>query len=169
MEENEDNGGRERKKRLRGGQKKAEDNDEKSKHEELLYSDRNKKTFPDMIDVMEAARLIWKRDPKKARAMSTEDRAFREHFGCSPMVIPSLWNMLQINELLPTKDHELKHLLWALYFMKVYPKDGPLSTALSADPKTIRRYVWPMIEAIAELELLVVSSCPNLNYLQTNN
>jgi hypothetical protein len=42
----------------------------------------------------------------------------------------------------------------------LYPaNDTALSVALGgSDPKTIRKYIWPMIESIAELDAIVVSS-----------
>ncbi len=55
-----------------------------------------------------------------------------------------------------------EHLLWALYFLKVYPKQGPGCSTVGAsndaiDPKTHRKWVWVFIEAISELVVVVVS------------
>jgi hypothetical protein len=55
-----------------------------------------------------------------------------------------------------------EHLLWGLYFMKVYPKQGPGCAVVGAssgtiDPKTFRKWVWAFIVAIAELVNTVVS------------
>jgi hypothetical protein len=59
-------------------------------------------------------------------------------------------------------SHEFHHYLWALAFMRLYPaNDTALSVALrGSDPKTIRKYIWPMImiEPIAKLGAIVVSS-----------
>ena len=57
----------------------------------------------------------------------------------------------------------LKHLLCALHFMKVYPKQSPGCWTLSAsagavDPKTHRKWVWAFIDAIANLVDVVVSN-----------
>ena len=54
------------------------------------------------------------------------------------------------------------HLIWALYFMKVYPKQGPGCAVVGAshsavNPKTHRKWVWAFIEAISKLVDLVVS------------
>ena len=51
-----------------------------------------------------------------------------------------------------------------LYFLKVYPKQGPGclvvgASAGAADPKTHRKWVWAFIGAIAEL-VNVVASLP---------
>jgi hypothetical protein len=55
-----------------------------------------------------------------------------------------------------------EHLPWALYFLKVCPKQGPgcLVVGVSAgavDPKTHCKWVWAYIKAIAEQVDVVVS------------
>ncbi len=55
-----------------------------------------------------------------------------------------------------------EHLLWALYFMKVYPKQGPGCSVVGTsagvvDLKTHRKWVGAYVEAIAELVNVVVS------------
>jgi hypothetical protein len=55
------------------------------------------------------------------------------------------------------------HLLWALYFLKVNPKEGPVCAVVGGphggvDPKTHRKWVFTFVEAISELVELVVSS-----------
>ena len=55
-----------------------------------------------------------------------------------------------------------EHLLWALYFMNVYPKQGPGCSVIgmsasAVDPKTHRKWVWPFINTIANLVDIVVS------------
>jgi hypothetical protein len=49
-----------------------------------------------------------------------------------------------------------KHLLWALYFLKVYPREGPGCSAVgrskgATNPKTMQKWVWQMLKCIAEL------------------
>jgi hypothetical protein len=78
--------------------------------------------------------------------VSTEAWLFRKYFGMSKRVIEILWEMLVRNSLLP-EDGLPKHLLWALYFLKVYPKQGPgcvvVGTSNGAvDLKTHRKWVW---------------------------
>jgi len=70
-------------------------------------------------------------------------------------------DLLVQDSLLPDKGHP-KHLLWALHFMKAYPKQGPACATVGAssgavDAKTFRKWVWAFIKAIAELEEVVVS------------
>ncbi len=56
-----------------------------------------------------------------------------------------------------------EQLLRALYFLKVYPKQGPGSAILigasngAIDPKTHWKWVWAFIEAISKLVDVVVS------------
>lgn len=48
-------------------------------------------------------------------------------------------------------------MLWALCFMKVYPVEVALPALCGgADPKTMRKHIWPMIFALAELEVFLV-------------
>ena len=74
---------------------------------------------------------------------------FREFFRTSVSVVLTLWELLERDSLLPAKSCP-KHLLWALHFLKVYPKQ-------SVDPKTHRKWVWAFIDAIKELMDVVVS------------
>jgi hypothetical protein len=79
----------------------------------------------------------------------------------SVKVVKILWDLLIRDNLRPKKSHS-KHLLWALHFLKVYPKQslGCLAVGTSAsavDPKTHRKWVWPFINTIANLVDIVVS------------
>ena len=65
--------------------------------------------------------------------------------------------------LLLPNDGQILHLLWALFFMKCYPTEEPACAAAggqrgAVDPKTLRKYIWPFIVAIADLESHVVSN-----------
>jgi len=106
------------------------------------------------------ARDIQNRTSHRVSAATTETRHFREFFGTSVLVIEKTWELLESERysLLPPK-----HLLWALHFMKVYPKQSPGCSAVGAsarsiDPKTHRKWVWAIIDAIAELVDIVVSN-----------
>ena len=84
----------------------------------------------------------------------TEVRAFREFFGTTAVV---LWQWDMIPE-----QGRINHLMWALLFMRAYPKEGVTCMTVGGsggaiDPKTLRKYVWPFIHAIAKLEPVVVS------------
>jgi hypothetical protein len=99
------------------------------------------------------------------RPGSPEDRRFRGYFGVSAELALEAWDLMEEIGCLPPSS-QLVHYLWALAFMRLYPaNDIALSTALGgSDPKTIRKYIWPMIDSIYELSAVVVSSwwcvCP---------
>ena len=79
----------------------------------------------------------------------------------SVLVVEKVWELLERDSLLPEGGRP-KHLLWALHFMKVYPKQSPGCLAVGAsagavDPKTHRKWVWAFIDAVANLDDVVVS------------
>ncbi len=91
-----------------------------------------------------------------------EARRFRSFFGTSVEVVMNLWRLLAEHNLLPCKA-KIKHLLWTLFFLKVYPTEPPSCSALGGsrgaiDPKTMRKWVWMMIQKIAKLGPVVVSA-----------
>ena len=108
-----------------------------------------------------AARDIQNRVSRVVGTDEMEDRHFREFFGTSISMVMMVWDLLVDHSLLPEKGLP-KHLLWALYFLKVYPKQSPGCSVVGAsagavDPKTFRKWVWAFIVAIAELVDEVVS------------
>jgi len=109
-----------------------------------------------------AARDIQNRTSRNAGTAAMEDRRFRELFGTSIGIVLQVWHMMDDGGLLPEKT-EPKHLLWTLYFMKVYPREAPACSAVggsggAVDPKTLRKWVWLFMERIAELADDVVSN-----------
>ena len=90
-----------------------------------------------------------------SRSHTTFIRKFRAHFGTTPQICEKLWKMLdpcdQINE-----RAKLKHLLWALLFMKIYGTESVLSSLVGVSEKTFRKWVWLFVEAISYLESEVV-------------
>jgi hypothetical protein len=90
-----------------------------------------------------------------------EDRRFRELFGAPMEIVLHVWYMMEEDGLLPDKSKP-KHLLWTLYFLKVYPREAPGCSTIgggggAVDPKTLQKWVWLFIERIAELAVDVVS------------
>jgi hypothetical protein len=113
-------------------------------------------------DILEHARVIWRRkDPERAMAATTEDRDFREMFGCSPIVALACWDLLLSNNLLP--DGELKHYLWCLMWLKIYGRSKTMSSLCGGvDTKTVMKWVIKFVYAIAYLEPIVVSCTGSL-------
>ena len=94
-----------------------------------------------------------------------EDLHFCDVFGANISIMSMVWDMLTANGLRPEKSRP-KHLLWVLYFLKVYPKQSPGcsvvgTTTGAVDPKTMRKWVWQFIENIADLADDVVSKFVN--------
>jgi hypothetical protein len=85
-------------------------------------------------------------------------RIFRQHFGCSPLVLYKCWGLLsedatRINDesIVPT------HLLWTLLFLKVYGRETTNANLCRVSDKTFRTFTWRVLYAIADLESEVVS------------
>ena len=89
---------------------------------------------------------------------SPEDKRFRGYFGVSAEVAVEAWEMMEELDCLPPLPW-FQHYLWALAFMRLYPANDSalLSTLGGSDPKTIQKYIWPMIQSIFDLEGVVVS------------
>ena len=115
----------------------------------------------DVIDWEAEARDIQNRMSRVVGTIDREARHFREFFGTPVEAVEIVWDLLLRDSLLPEKGRP-KHLLWALHFMKAYPKQGPACATVGAssgavDAKTFRKWVWAFIKAIVELEEVVVS------------
>ena len=72
------------------------------------------------------------------------------------------WELLAEEELLD-EGIQISHFLWALHFLKCYPKTEQGCAAAASkkgavDPKTWRKYIWPIIYSLSDLESAVVSS-----------
>jgi hypothetical protein len=94
-----------------------------------------------------AARDIMNRVGRKIGTAARENRRFREHFGAPFAIVRMVWDMLVLEGGLLPKNGKPKHLLWTLYFLKCYPKEGPGCAAVGGsrgaiDPKTMRKWVW---------------------------
>ncbi len=110
--------------------------------------------------------ILWGKEiqNKSVRSIGSdamEDRAFCEFFGMTANVVSKIWGHLLQWDLVPIEG-SAKHILWSLYFMRAYPKQGITCTVVGGstgaiDPKTLQKYIWPFIEATAELAPDVVS------------
>eukprot|EP00536_Pseudo-nitzschia_multiseries_P012726 jgi/Psemu1/32962/gm1.32962_g len=111
-----------------------------------------------MVDaeyVANAARIVlafpakrkWNSKDKEGRIISV--------FGASSSVIAEIWNRIEPNV---QEGIELKHLLWALVFLKVYWTEE-VHCAIVVDwpnPRTFHEKAWHVIEAIADLKPTVI-------------
>ena len=94
-------------------------------------------------------------------SLLTEERTFREFFGTTKVVVAKLWDLLSQWQMI-LEDGTTNHIMWALFFMRAYPKEAVTCSTVGGsggaiDPKTLRKYIWPFIRAIAGLESEVVS------------
>lgn len=115
---------------------------------------------PSLTDIYVIGRDLQNRSNHRVGSELSEDGRFRAFFGCGAHIALLLWQLLIAHHLLPDES-QIVHLLWALFFMHVYPSEKiACSTAGGSggaiDSKTLRKYVWPIIEGIASLEPFVV-------------
>jgi hypothetical protein len=113
-------------------------------------------------EFMHEAHEIHNRTSHHVGSQMMETRRFRKFFGISAAVTMILWDLLVEHNLLPPKG-KIKHLLWSLYFLKIYSNEEPTCAVLGGskgaiDPKTMRHWVWAFIRAIAKLGPVVVSA-----------
>jgi hypothetical protein len=89
---------------------------------------------------------------------SLEDKRFHGYFGVSAEVAVEAWEMTEELDCLPPLP-QFQHYLWVLAFMQLYPANGSAlsSTLGGSDPKMIKKYIWPLIQSIFDLEGVVVS------------
>ena len=104
---------------------------------------------------------IQNKSGRSIRSDTMKDRAFREFFGTTATVVWKIWGNLSQQGTVPIEG-TAKHLLWSLYFMRAYPKQGATCAVVGGlagaiDPKTLQKFIWPFIEAIAELTSDVMS------------
>jgi hypothetical protein len=92
------------------------------------------------------AQVIMNQSNKKIGTAAMKECRFRSFFGAQKEIVLKVRGMLGEGGLRP-KNSEPKHLLWALYFLKVYTREGPGCSAVGGskgtiNPKTMRKWVW---------------------------
>ena len=113
---------------------------------------RRKPAQPTLNDMLQAGRDMMNRSEKAMGSFKVEDRRFREKFGVGPSVALKTFTMLSTLDYLPDGG-TLCHFLWTLCFLKVHPKQGPLSVLCGGkDAKTISKWTKQFIISIADLE-----------------
>lgn len=114
--------------------------------------------------VYRLGKLFMNRGPRKLGKLgknSPEDARFCAFYGAPAIAVLDAWNKLTLHALVP-KGGWFFHLLWALMFMKLYSTEPDMcanagGSCGAIDPKTFRKWVWPFIDALAELQYKVVS------------
>ena len=83
---------------------------------------------------------------------------FREIFGTNILVVKKNWELLERDSLL-SEGGRPKHLLWALDFMKVYPKQSPGCLAVGAPIQQIRVFQSTQMSFFQHLVLAPPHRC----------
>jgi hypothetical protein len=131
----------------------------------IMNDEPRAKRRRDLTTVEDFYRLgkeVQNRSGQKLCVDATEERRFREFFGTSVPTAINAWNLLNEHNKLD-EGSEVSHMLWSMYFMKCYPRTQEACAAAgqadsgAVDPKTWKKYIWPMIYALADLEAEVVS------------
>jgi hypothetical protein len=90
---------------------------------------------------------------RQCRSETTRIRRFVGFFGIEPVHCAIVWRELDsFGWTRLTRNAELKHLLWALHFLRRYKTEEVLSAlAGPVDEKTARKWVWFYVEGITRL------------------
>ena len=121
---------------------------------------RMRETQPTAEDVILIGRDIQNKSGL-GNGSARDERTFREFFGTTAVIVLKVWLLLTTHCMCPEAG-TIQHLMWALHFMRAYPKEAVVCTVVGGsggaiDPKTLRKYIWPFIHALAEVSPLVVS------------
>lgn len=91
---------------------------------------------------------------------------FHDSFGCSIFFARKLWKrIMKFKNGQIMRGACFKHLLWALFFINHYGKEAAMKSVIHHDEKTIRKWTWYFINALADLVPSVVSSLVYLSLL----
>ena len=89
---------------------------------------------------------------------TTEHRRWMSCFGAEPSVVAELWTRINPEKMMP-RGVKAEHIMWALYFLKVYNVEEVNTQNVDGNPveKTFQKWVWLFVEAISYQEYPVVS------------
>jgi hypothetical protein len=83
---------------------------------------------------------------------------FYSLFGASPKICSILWQMILHKNNNGLQDGASpEHLLWALLFMKTYTTEPIMCSMVGVSRKTLRKWVWWVVDQLSNLEDKVVS------------
>ena len=122
---------------------------------------RRRGTEPLPEDFLFIGKDIQNKSSRGIGSSLTEERTFREFFGTTKVVMAKLWDLLSQWQMIP-EDGTTNHIMWALFFMRAYPKEAITCSTVGGsggaiDPKTLQKYIWPFIRVTAGLQSEVVS------------
>lgn len=85
------------------------------------------------------------------RCEKTQKERFHAFFGASPYVCSLVWSYLVQANVALDDYCQPKHLLWTLLFLKTYSTESVLAVLIGVDEKTVRKWVWYLIEELGDL------------------
>ena len=94
---------------------------------------------------------------RKTVSSVVKERRFRSLFGVPPSVCVEIVYRLVELRIINKKGAHAVHLLWTLFFMKRYNTYETNAASFNCDEKTYRKWVWVVIEGIAQLFPDIVS------------
>ena len=80
------------------------------------------------------------------------NNTYLSFFGLNLEQTSHLWSLVEL-----PKGYAPAHILWALSFLRLYWTETQLEALAGVTPKTLRKRVWVVIEAIASITSKVVS------------
>ena len=90
---------------------------------------------------------------------ATENLAkFCGWFGVDPQTCHTVWSFLQQLDWTDDNRVELKHLFWALLFLRCYWKEEDNANVMGCCRTTFRMKVWHMLSGIAKIYSNIVST-----------
>ena len=84
-------------------------------------------------------------------AINTTQRRFKAAFGVPPDICVILWRHIFDNVMSCTVPI---HLLWTLFFLKVYNNLDTNSSIAGVDHKTFQKHTWDVISALSCMEIV---------------
>ena len=107
--------------------------------------------FHEMMATNKFFKLSRRRREQLRGSGLTAERRFLGLFGLNSYQVARLWNALERNSLEDLKGWKPKHLLDALFFLKVYSCEHVGAIFGDCDEKTLRKWNWKVIKAIGDL------------------
>jgi hypothetical protein len=99
---------------------------------------------------------------EKERSSTAIGIRFAALFGAQPLLCSLVWRRIYEAKQGSMPRASPKHLLWALMFLKTYETEAVISSIVEADEKTVRKWVWFFVRAIADLDVEVVSTAGDI-------
>jgi hypothetical protein len=77
-----------------------------------------------------------------------------------------LWSLAAQHRVF-SNEVKVKHVLWALLFLKTYGNEAQMSAMAQVDRKTFRKWIWIVVPGIAQLYEKVVSRLRQIKLCST--